>query len=167
MTQMNNRFPQVVKRLYQDGKVGAAAGWTVRAGADSFMATLGAGLADDTLVIPLHGLEEGDRIVGYHVIGQIESAGNAASFNVKLHSSIPVAAGSTHTALTGTTCNTVSKTADTALTEANTKFNIAEANQPVVDSGKAYFAVITGTTGASTDIEFLGLVLHIVRANKR
>ncbi len=167
MSEMNSRFKGVIKRLYQDAKVGATSGWTVRAGADSFMATCAASQTNATLIVPLVGLEDGDRIVGFHVNGQIESAGNAVTFNVKLHSSIPVAAGSTHTALSGTTSNTISKTADTALNEDNTKFNLQADNQVVVDANKAYFAVVTATTLGSTDIEFLGLALHIVRGNKR
>ncbi len=161
---MNERFPAVVKRIYQDAKVGAASGWTVRAGADSFMATCAASQTNATLIVPLTGLEVGDRIVGFHMNGQIESGGNAVNFNIKLASSIPVAAGSTHSAVTGTTGNTITKAADTALNEDNTKFNLPESAQIVVESGKAYFAIVTATTLGSTDIEFLALVLHIKKA---
>lgn len=167
MSEMNNRFPEPVKRIFQVAKVGAAAGWTVNAGANTFMSTCAASQTNATLVVPLTGLEIGDRIVGHHMIGQIESAGNAVSIAAKLTEFAAVAAGSVATDKTGTTGTTLTVTADTAMTESNTKKTFDSANEVVVEDGKTYFAIITATTLGSTDIELLGFVLHIKRGKTR
>ena len=163
---MNERFPRVRRRLYQSAKVGATAGWTVNAGADTFMSTCAAGAAGGTLIVPLPFLEIGDRIVGHHMIGQIESAGNIATIAAKIVEFAAVAAASVATDKTGTTGTTLSVTADTAMTEDNTKKIFDDANQVVVEDGKTYFAIITATTAGTTDIELLGLVLHIKPSTK-
>lgn len=158
---MNERFPRVRRRLYQQAKVGATAGWTVNAAADTFMSTCAQNATNGTLIIPLRGLEIGDRMVGHHMVGQIDSAGNAVTIVAKIVEFAAVAAGSVATDKPGTTGTTLSVTADTAMTEANTKKIFDDANQVVVEDGKTYFAIVTATTGATTDIELLGLVLHI------
>lgn len=158
---MNERFPRIRKRIYQQAKVGATAGWTVNAGVDTFMATCAQNGTSSTLIVPLPGLEVGDRIVGHHMIGQIDSAGNAASIAAKITEFAALAAASVATDKTGTTGTTLSVTADTAMTETNTKKTFDTDNEVVVEDGKTYFAVVTATTGGTTDIELLGLVLHI------
>ncbi len=167
MTEMNNRFPQVVKRLFQTAKVGGAAGWTVNAAASTFMSTCAASQAGAILIVPLNGLEVGDRIVGHHMVGQIESGGNAVNIAAKISEFAAVAAGSVATDKTGTTGTTLTVTADTAMTEANTKKTFDSANEVVVEDGKSYFAIITATTLASTDIELLAFVAHIKRGARR
>lgn len=150
-----------VEKLYQDAKVGATSGWVVRAAADSFMATLPQSQTGSTLVVPLVGLNVGDRIDGYHLNGQIDSGGNAASLTCTLYESLPVAAGSTHSAKSGTTMTTLSVTADTAVTRTNTRKVFADDKRVVVSSGAAYFLVISGTTAGTTDVEFLSAVLYV------
>lgn len=157
---MNERFPRVRRRLYQSAKVGATAGWTVNAGADTFMSTCAQNATAGTLILPLPGLEIGERICGHHMIGQIDSAGNTVTIAAKIVEFAAVAAGSVATDKTGTTGTTLSVTADTAMTEANTKKVFDDANEVLVEDGKSYFAIITATTGATTDIELLGFVLH-------
>lgn len=165
MTQevMNSRFGSgEVKRIFQDAKVGATSSWTVRAGADSFMATLAASsTADATLVFPLHGLHVGDVITGYHLIGQIDSAGNAVTLDAQLYESLAVAAASTHTGKTGTAMTQLSVTADTKVNELNAVKKFAAADLVTVAEDAAYFVLVDATTLASTDIELLGLVLHV------
>lgn len=163
-TNVRNDSP-VVKILVPDAKVGATSGWTVRAGADSFMATCAASQSAATLVVPIPGLVEGDRIEGYHIVGQIESGGNAVTVDCAIYESLAVAAASTHTVQPGTSMTQLSVTADTAMTESNTKKVFADTQRVVVKAGAAYFALITATTNGSTDIEFLALVVH-VRKNR-
>lgn len=159
---INARFnASLVKRFYQDGKVGAAAGWAVRAAADTWMSTLPASQTASTLIVPLVGLVEGDVIMGYHLLGQIDSAGNAASINCKLTEFVPAAAGSAATDLSGTTLGAVSTTADLLVNVDNTVKTLAIGDRIVVRTDRTYFAVVSGTTAATTDIEFLGLVLYV------
>lgn len=154
-----NRFNDTVERLFQTAKVGAGAGWTVNAGADTFMSTCAASQAGATLVIPLNGLEVGDKVVGFHLVGQIESGGNAVDIAVALKEFKAVAAASVAT--TKFTGRTLTVTGDTAMSKDNTFNAIPDGSQFVVEQGKSYFALVTATTLGSTDIELLGLVLHI------
>jgi len=164
MTQevMNSRFGSgVEERLYQDGKVGGTAGWTVRAAADSFMATVAASQTAGTLVIPLTGLKVGDELRGYHLLGQVDSAGNTVTVDAQLYVSEAVAAASTHTALTGTDMTQLSVTADTKMNALNANKDFAAANRVTVQADKAYFALVTVTTAGTTDVELIGFVLHV------
>lgn len=157
----DNRWGDPVeKRIIQDGKVGGTSGWTVRAAADSFMATMAQNGTAGTLVVPLPNLKKGDVLVGYDIIGQIDSAGNTVTLDCQLYESLPVAAGSTHTAIEGTSMDQVSVTADTKLSSGNARKLFDNAEKTVAEDA-AYFALITGTTGGTTDVEFLGLVLHV------
>lgn len=160
----NVRFPEIEKILYQDGKVGGAAGWTVRAAANSFMATVAASQAAGTLVVPLPGLNEGDQIVGFHLNGQIASEGNDVEVDAALYESLPVAAASTHTAVTGFSMDQLVVAENTAMTEANTQKRVSEANVKTVKRNAAYFVLLTVTTNASTDVELLSVCLHVKRA---
>lgn len=170
MTQalMNERHPGVIKRMYQDGKVGGTAGWTVRAAADTWMSTCAASATAGTLVIPLTGLEVGDIIVGHHLLGQCESAGNAAKINAEIYKFAPIAAASAASliARSGPThaAARFSVIADTALVEANTGYNIPQADWIKIAEGLSYFALITATTAGSTDFELLAFMLHLRKA---
>lgn len=162
LERMNSRLDSaVVKKLYQDAKIGSAAGWTVRAAADSFMATCAASTTAGMLVVPLTGLNVGDRIDGYNLVGQIESAGGAVTLDAALYESIAVAAGSTHTAVTGTSMTQITASADKAVTAANSTKTFDESKRVTVAEGKAYFLRLNATTAGSTDIEFLAAVLHV------
>ena len=159
---INSRFDSPVeKRFYQDGKVGATAGWTVRAADDTWMSTCAASATAGTLVMPLPGLKEGDVIHGFHLLGQIESAGNTATLDCALYEFVPAAAASAAAALSGASMTQVSVTADTKLDDGNTKKTLDATNRIVVRRDRTYFALLTATTAASTDIELLGLMLHV------
>ena len=154
------RFNETTKRIYQDGKVGGSAGWTVRAAANTWMSTVAASQSGAKLVIPLTGLEIGDKLVGGHLVGQIDSAGNQVDITHEIYEFDAAAAGSAASAKSGTS-KTLSVTADTELKESNTFKGYADANQVVVQDGKTYFALLTATTLGSTDIELLAFVLHL------
>lgn len=148
-------------RLIQDGKVAGAAGWAVRAAANSFMCTVAQSQTAGTLAMPLPNLKKGDKIIGFDIIGQIDSGGNTATLDCQLYESLPVLGASTHTAITGTDMTQVSVSADTKLSKANTRKSFTEQYQKVVAEDAAYFALLTATTGATTDIEVIGLILHV------
>lgn len=164
--QWNNRFGNGIEKiLYQDGKVGATAGWTVRAAADTWMATVAASQTAGTLVIPFAGLRVGDLITGYHLLGQIDSAGNAVTLDAALYEFVPAVAASAASALSGTSMTQVSVTADTKLDVNNTEKKLTEANWIEVQQDRTLFALLTATTLGTTDIELLGLVLSVKRVN--
>lgn len=161
----NSRFGSGIEKVfYQDGKVGATSGWTVRAGADTWMSTVAASQTAGTLVVPLPGLQEGDVIVGYHLLGQIDSAGNAVTLDAQLYEFVPAASGSAAAALTGTDMTQISVSADTKVDELTATKAFAGTAEVTVARDRTYFALLTATTGATTDIELLGLMLHVKKA---
>lgn len=148
----------VQERIFMDGKVGAGAGWTVRAAANSWLATVAASQTAGTLVIPLHGLKPGDRIRGYHLLGQIESAGNAVTLDAQLYRSTVAAADVSTAAVGGTSMTQLSKSADSKINRENTK---KEFNPITVGSDETYFLLLTCTTLGSTDLALMGAVVYI------
>lgn len=141
-------------------KVGGTAGWVVGAATNvSRMGTVAASQTAGTLVVPIHGLFWGDRITGYHLMGQIESAGNTVTVDAALHNLIAVAADSTTAAVTGGGMTQLSVTADTKMDRSNT---YKELTTPVVvPEDGVLFLLITATTGASTDIDLIGVAIEV------
>lgn len=134
-------------------KVGAGAGWTVGAAANIYQATMAAGQTAGTLVIPVGGLKVGDTITAFSVYGQIESAGNGVTVDADLRAQTNVAADPTDASIGAIT--QVSVTADTAMAAAKTGLT------ETVAATKAYYILVTATTGASTDIRLLGYTLTV------
>lgn len=146
-----------VERLVQTrAKVGGTAGWTVGAGDDlPYMATMAASQTAGTLIVPLDGLHVGDTITGFKVVGQIESAGNTVTIDANLRAITAVAGEPTDTSVKSIT--QVSVTADTILNDS------ATASYAVVATQTPYL-LITGTTGASTDVILMGATVTVTEA---
>lgn len=143
------------KQIGTRAKVGGTAGWTVGAANDlGTIATMAAGGTAATLVIPIDGLHIGDTITGFKINAQIESGGNAVTLDASLRALTVAAADPTDAAI-GTGITQVSVTADTAV--ASEKTGLTE----VVTSGKTYYLLVTGTTGASTDIQLLAAEITV------
>jgi hypothetical protein len=131
-------------------KLGSSgAGWTLGAAEDKFLATLSASATSEIVVVPITvPLKVGDIITAFSIVGQIESAGNGVTLDAALWKHTAAAADVTDTSIGGIT--QISVTAD-AIVSAE-KSGLSE----VVAADKSYFLVITGTTGASTDIALMG-----------
>jgi hypothetical protein len=150
------------KRIYSGySKVGATAGWTVGGGGvnTGLTATMAAGGTAATLVVPIPGLKVGDTITGFHLIGQIESAGNTATLDADLRKHTAAAADPSDASVGAIT--QISVTADTAITSANsTKASLAE----VVAADETFYVLLTGTTAASTDIALMGIAVTVTES---
>jgi hypothetical protein len=150
------------KRLISGySKVGATAGWTVGGGAvnTGLTATMAASQTAGTLVVPIHGLKVGDTITSFHLIGQIESAGNAVTLDADLRKLTAAAADVTDASVGAIT--QISVTADTAITVANSnKASLAE----VVAADETFYVLLTGTTAASTDIALQGVAITVTES---
>lgn len=133
------------------GHVGGAAGWAV--GNNTGVATVAASQSAGKFVIPLFGLNAGDKITGFKVVAQIESAGGTVTLDADLRKETNAAADPTDASVGAIT--QVSVTADTAV--AASKTGLAE----VVASGTHYYVLLTATTAASTDIQLLGIELDV------
>lgn len=166
MTHQNIDEPQRVKRSFRRlivndrAKVGATAGWVVGAATNvSRMATCPASQTASTLVVPIHGLFFGDRITGYHLMGQIESAGNGVTIDAALHKATAAAADIVAGAITGTSMTQLSVTADTQVDRSNAYKSIT--TPEVVGEMGCIYMLITATTGASTDIDLIGVAIEV------
>jgi hypothetical protein len=143
------------------GIVGAAAGWTVRAGANSALATCAASQTNGTLVVPIYGLKVGQTITGLSLSGQIESAGNTATVDAALYTTTAAAGDVATAAVTGASITQISVAADTAVTAANSK---KDGLATVVTDGVAYFVLLTATTAASTDVVLSAVTVYVNEA---
>lgn len=150
-----------VKRVFTShAKVGGTAGWTVNAANDvGTLATMAASQTAGTLVVRLDGLKVGDTITAFHLIGQIESAGNTATLDADLRSLTAAAADPTDASIA--TMTQISATADAAITVAN---SAKTGLSTVVAADAVYYMLLTGTTAASTDIQLLGVALTVTEA---
>lgn len=134
-----------------NAKVGDTAGWVVSVDDDICLSTLPASQTESTLVVPVS-LEVGQKIVGFFLVGQVESAAEAVVLDCAFKKHTAVAAGATLTVIADMT--QVSVVADTALTSANTFTDVRE---EVVGESDNYFFLITGTTLADTDVALQGI----------
>ncbi len=142
-----------VFNVSKGSKVGATAGWSVGAAADTSVVTLPASQTASTLVMPVHfDSGVGKKILGFYLVGQIESGGNAVTLDCALKRHNPEAADVTTTTVASMT--QISVTADTALTDSNT---ITDVREEVIDKNATYFFLVTGTTLGSTDVALQGI----------
>lgn len=142
------------------GKVGGTSGWVVAAAADNMLVTLPAESTGSTLVVPITGLEVGDTINSFYANGQIESAGNTATFTVDLRK-MTAAAADVSDASVDALDSAISATEDTVISSTNsTSPDLSE----VAAEGESFYFLVTATTAASTDVALQSLALNITRA---
>jgi hypothetical protein len=150
------------KRIYSGySKVGATAGWTVGGGAvnTGLTATMAAGQTAGTLVVPISGLKVGDTITSFHLIGQVESAGNNVTIDADLRKHT-AAAADVADASVGAIAQLV-VAVDTILSATNTnKASLTE----VVAADETFYVLLTATTTASTDIALQGVAVTVTEA---
>jgi hypothetical protein len=112
-----------------------------------------------TLLNPIGGMRIGDTITGFHLIGQIESAGAAATLDCNLRKLTAAAADNVDSSV-GSMAQ-LAVTAQTKVDENNARLTgLTE----VVPQDASYYLLITGTTAALTDIVLVGIVLDILEA---
>jgi hypothetical protein len=150
------------KRIYSGySKVGATAGWTVGGGGvdTGLTATMAAGQTAGTLVVPISGLKVGDTITSFHLIGQVESAGNDVTIDADLRKHT-AAAADVADASVGAIAQLV-VAVDTILSATNTnKASLTE----VVAADETFYCLITATTTASTDIALQGIAVTVTES---
>jgi hypothetical protein len=141
-------------------KVGATAGWAVNAANNlGTLATMAAGGTASTLVVPLDGLVVGDLIEAFHLLGQIDSAGNAATLDCQLRKLSATAAGVVDSLIEAAT--QISVTADTAVTETNSE-QVLTVPETVAENS-TYYLLVTGTTAAATTVTLQAAHVRYVR----
>lgn len=137
-------------------KVGTTSGWVVNAANNlGLLATCPASQTGSTLVIPLAGVfNVGDTITGVHLVGQIESAGNAVTLDMSLRKMTAAAADVADASVAAMT--QLSVTADTIISASNAGITgLSE----VVGADETFYLLVTATTLGSTDIALQGAVV--------
>lgn len=142
-----------------NAKAGATSGWVITGGTNICHATLPASSSGSTLVVPITGLQIGDRLHAVAATGQVESGGNNVTLVMSIRKLTTAAAANVDAQLG--TDNVGTLTADTVLSSENLYVDgLAED----VAEGETLYALFTGTTAGSTDIDLTGLVVTINRA---
>lgn len=128
-------------------KAGTTAGWVVGA-ADNLgkLATLPAGQAGSTLVIPVIGLKIGDVIKKFSLVGSLQSGGNNCTITADLRVLTAAVAGATDASL-GSFAAPLTVVANTVLSSANAEKVLAA--QHTVAAGESFYVLITSTTNAA------------------
>jgi len=135
-------------------KVGATSGFVVGAADDiGYLATAPASQSASTLVIPISGLEVGDIITTWSIVGQIESAGNTVTIDGDLRVHTAAAAQPTDASVGAIT--QLSKTADYLVNDSKTGLTHTVANN------QTFYVLVTVTTAASTDVVILGTTVTV------
>lgn len=140
----------------QLGKVGATAGW-VSGALDGSLVTMAAAQTAGTFIIPIPGLNIGDRITAVRAIAQVESAGGAVTLLLDIEKAT-VAAADFAIAAVGSQATTGALVADTEVSGAVLEVS---ALTEQLAAGEHVYAIITGTTVAATDVVLAGLEVDI------
>jgi hypothetical protein len=140
------------------GHTGGAVDW-VTSSAKGF-ATLAASATVASITIPVTGLQIGDTIVSFKVVGQFENTADDAGtiFDADLRLVTNAAAGGSDASLG--TITQVAPDADAAITSSKT-LGTAE----VLASGEFPYVLIKATTGGSSDVELGGVEVTVYRDN--
>ncbi len=139
-------------------KAGTVAGWVVAAANNIALVTCPASQTASTLVVPVDDLKVGTKIVGFHLLGQVENTAAAAlTLDADLRKHTAAAADVADASVAAMTQFTVA--ADAVLSATNTrKADIEE----IVGVNETFYFLITATTGASVDIALQAVVLEVV-----
>ena len=161
-----NITPTTVNRVTQSyfvpapglAKVGAGAGWVVAAASNTSRVTLPTAQTASTLVLPIVGLKVGWTITGFHLVGQIESAGNAVTIDASLFKLTAAAADLTDASIGAIT--QIAVTADTEISAANSTKTLD--TPEVVAANESFYLLITGTTTtADCDVDLMGAMIIV------
>lgn len=143
------------KVITAGAKVGGTAGAVVDAANDkNSLVKVPASQTASTVVVKIPDLKIGDVITGFSVYGQLESAGGAVTVDAALRAQTAVAADNTDAAV-GSGITQISQTADYLIDDSETGIS-----HTVID-GNSYYALLTVTTAASTDVDILGITVTV------
>lgn len=139
-------------------KAGATAGWVVAAADNIALVTCPASKTASTLVVPLPAFEVGTKIVGFHLLGQVEnSAAAALTIDADLRKHTAAATDVADASVSAMTQFTTA--ADAILSASNTrKTDFSE----IVATDETFYVLVTATTGVGVDIALQGVVLEII-----
>ncbi len=133
--------------LHTRAKVGAGAGWVVDPANDiGLLATLPASQTNATMKIFLDGLEVGDTLTAFGLVGQLESGGLAVTIDADLRKLTAAAGDVTDTSID--TLTTISETSQHKIDEEKT---VSE----VIAADETFYILVDATTLALTDVAMM------------
>jgi hypothetical protein len=148
-----------VRQIHNCGivaKAGTTSGWVVGAADNVCLSTCPASKTASTLVVPIRGLKLGDKINGFHLIGQIESGGNTVTVDCNLRKQLAAAADVVDSSVASIA--QLSVAAQAVMSSINT----SSPDFPcVVGDGESYYFLIAATTGSSCDIALQGIAVFV------
>lgn len=123
---------------------GATAGWAVSAADKGFAATLPKNKTSSTLVLPITGLEVGDVITGFYLVGSVQgTSGKATALAADLRSLTRKSDGTTATDASVGALAAVSAEANAPLSA--TAYGVTGLSHTVIE-GESFYVLVTGTT---------------------
>lgn len=163
-----NTFPSTDQKIAQkysisaagQAKAGTTAGWVVAAGDNISLVTCPAAQSASTLVIPITGLKVGWIITGFHLVGQIEAAGNTATLDADLRKMTAAAADVTDASIGAIT--QISVIADTIISSSNSSKTLA--SPETIGADETFYILLTATTAAATDIALQGVAITVTES---
>lgn len=149
---------KIIVNAAGQAKVGGTAGFVVAAAANVALVTCPASQTAAKLVVPVPAMKVGSTITGFHLVGQIESAGGAVTVDADLRKH--TAAADVSDASVGAIAQ-LSVTADAIMSASNTrKADLAE----VVAADETFYVLVTVTTAGSTDVALQGVAIEFSEA---
>jgi hypothetical protein len=137
-------------------KVGATAGWLVNEASNSPLARCQDGTTGATLVIPVHGLKLGDRINGFHLIGQVTIL-DPVTLDCSLRKQM-AAQADVSDALIASMAQLAISDNSVALSAINTSspdFNC------VIADGETYYFLIAASVASDSSVNLQGVALFV------
>lgn len=157
--QFVGRSEQIVVPICGNAKVGATAGWVITGSTNICHATLPASQTSSTLVVPISGINIGDTVTAVSATGQVESAGGNVTLTMSVRKLTNAAADNTDSQLGSGNVGTL--TADSVISSSN--LAVTGLTETLAE-GETLYALFTGTTAGSTDIDLTGLIVTVTRA---
>lgn len=150
---------KIIVNAAGQAKVGGTAGFVVAAAANVALVTCPASQTAAKLVVPVPAMKVGSTITGFHLVGQIESAGGTVTVDADLRKHT-AAAADVSDASVGAIAQ-LSVTADAIMSASNTrKADLAE----VVAADETFYVLVTVTTAGSTDVALQGVAIEFSEA---
>jgi hypothetical protein len=137
---------------------GSGAGWVIDGDNALPLVTLPQNQTSEVLLCPITGLQVGDVVTAVGISGQIDSGGNAVTLALDARKVTGASGGHSDASLG--TASLASVTTDTEVTPST--LVVSELTETIAANEQLYIT-LTGTTGATTDVELYNIVVTVTR----
>lgn len=138
---------------------GSGAGWVIDGDTALPLVTLPQNQTSEVLLCPITGLQVGDIVTAVGVSGQIDSAANTVNLALDVRKITGASGGHTDASLG--TANVGDVITDTEVTPSTL---VVSSLTETIAANEQLYVTLTGTTGATTDIELYNLIVTVTRA---